>query len=187
MRNANETAPRRSTKPTSFSTIEDSHTSLPTVAEADFAESDMSADKFALNHSTNKRQRRVPLADQSRYQSSYRRDRPGRPSQTNILQLRRGDGRLPTESQTEREPQLRSHSRHLNPAERDRRDAPRPNTRSMQAIDEPPMNAPQGARRQPRWKQGPNQAPFSPRIRLMTEVCSKQIGSQGSVRSADEA
>src|SRR5271154_1625127 len=64
---ANETARRRSTEPISFSTVENSCPSLSTVAEADFAESDTSADELTLdNDLTSKRPRRAPPANQKR-------------------------------------------------------------------------------------------------------------------------
>jgi len=95
--------------------------------------------------------RRTSLAKQNKYQSSLGRDHPDRPSRTNISQSRRGDGRLSTESQAEREPQL---SRNRYPAERNRVDARRSNTRSSYAVDEPPTHAPQRAQGQPQRIQG---------------------------------
>jgi hypothetical protein len=161
---ANETAQRRSAEST---TVENSRTSLSTVTEADFADSDTSADELSLdNDLISKRPRRASPANQNSYQCSMRRDRHDRPFRTKT-------------SQMEQESQLRSHTRYLNPAERDRLDEPRPNTRSKHVVDESPMNVPSGPRGQAQRKQGPCQNPISAQTRSMTEVHSEQTVHRG--------
>lgn len=146
---ANGTAQRRSAEPTSCSTAKNSRTSLSTVAEADLVESDTSADELTLDNGlTSKRPRRAPPAKQNRYQSSNGRDPCDRPSRTNT-------------SQMERESQMRSQTRYLNPAKRDRLDALPRNTRSRHVVDESPMIAPSGPRGQTQRKQRPSQNPIS--------------------------
>jgi hypothetical protein len=78
-----------------------------------------------------------------------------------------------------RESQLRSDTRHLNQAERDGLDAPRPITRSRHVVNESPMKAPSGPRGQAQRKQGPSQNPISDQIRLMTEVHSEHMVHKG--------
>jgi hypothetical protein len=164
---ANGTAQRRSAELTSPSTVENSRTSLSTVAEADFADSDTSADELSLdNELINKRPRRASPANQNSYQCSMRRVRHDRPFRTKT-------------SQMEQESQLRSHTRYLNPAERDRLDEPRPNTRSRHVVDESPMNVPSGPGGQAQRKQGPCQNPISAQMRSMTEVHSEQTVRRG--------
>ena len=66
--NANGTAQQRSVELTSVSTVENSRTSLSTVAEADFTESDTSAGELVLdNDLISKRPRRASPANQNRY------------------------------------------------------------------------------------------------------------------------
>jgi len=74
---ANGTAQRRSVEPSS-STVKNSSTSSSTAAEAEFTDSDTSADELALdNDLTSKRPRRASPANQNRYQPSIGRDRHG--------------------------------------------------------------------------------------------------------------
>jgi len=91
---ANGTAQRRSAEPSS-STVKNSRTSLSTVTEAEFAESDTSADELALdNDLTRKRPRRASPANQNRYQSSIGRNRHGRPSRMKASQMEREKSHL---------------------------------------------------------------------------------------------